>query len=124
MRDSDVQRLVFVTALGIYDELPEPFRTWNRDTIGADTLETYRRAADTVTSSGLDYTLVRPAWLTDGDEVDYETTDRDEQFKGTEVSRKSVAAFITEAIGAPARFSRADFGVNRPGTDGDKPSFI
>ena len=124
MQDSDVHRLVFVTALGIYDELPEPFRTWNRDTIGASTLETYRRAADIVTSSGLDYTLVRPAWLTDNDEVDYETATRDEQFKGTEVSRKSVATFITQAIGSPARWSRTDIGVYRPGTEGDKPSFV
>jgi NAD(P)H-binding len=40
--------------------------------------------------------ILRPAWLTDEDEVDYETTERNEPFRGTEVSRKSVAALIVK----------------------------
>jgi hypothetical protein len=41
--------------------------------IGED-LKPYRRAADIIEAAGLDSTIVRPAWLTDSDEVDYETT--------------------------------------------------
>jgi hypothetical protein len=41
--------------------------------IGED-LKPYRRAADIIEAARLDSTIVRPAWLTDCDEVDYETT--------------------------------------------------
>ncbi len=34
----------------------------------------------------LDYTITRPAWLTDRNEVGYELTGKGEAFKGTEAS--------------------------------------
>lgn len=87
-------------------------------------LPPFRRAADVIEASNLDYTILRPAWLSDEDEVDYETTGRNDLFKGTEVSRKSVAALVLEIIETPAFASRANLGVNKPGTDGEKPSFM
>jgi uncharacterized protein YbjT (DUF2867 family) len=78
--------LIFVTSLGIYDELPGKFGQWNRREIGPY-LPPFRRAADAIEVSGLDYTILRPAWLTDDDEMDYEITEKGEPFKGTEVSR-------------------------------------
>lgn len=117
-----VKRLIFVDALGIYDELPAAFNEWNRSMIG-DALVDYRKAADVLEASDLDYTIIRPAWLTNNDETDYELTQRDEQFKGTEVSRKAVAAFIATVIADPSTHSRANVGIDKPGTDGDKPSF-
>ncbi len=86
-------------------------------------LKAYRAAADLIEASELDYTIIRPAWLTDHDEIDYELTQRDEQFKGTEVSRQSVAAFVTDVATYPDRHSRENLGINKPGTDGDKPAF-
>jgi uncharacterized protein YbjT (DUF2867 family) len=77
-----------------------------------------------IEASGLDYTILRPAWLTDNDEISYETTRKDEPFKGTEVSRKSVAALVVECIHDTKRFSNSNLGVNKPGTDGDKPAFM
>jgi uncharacterized protein YbjT (DUF2867 family) len=77
-----------------------------------------------IETSGLNYTILRPAWLTDADEIDYETTARDEPFKGTEVSRKSVAALVVEIISSPASSARSNLGVNKPNTDGDKPAFM
>jgi uncharacterized protein YbjT (DUF2867 family) len=76
------------------------FGEWNRREIGPY-LPPFRRAADVIEASGLDYTILRPAWLTDEDEVDYETTERNEPFRGTEVSRKSVAALIMKIIDSP-----------------------
>ena len=40
------------------------FGKWNRREIG-DALVRYRKAVDLIESSGLDYTIIRPAWLTD-----------------------------------------------------------
>lgn len=122
MQAAGVSRLVFVTSLGIYDELPGKFQKWNKTMIGKE-LKPFRRAADAIEASGLDYTILRPAWLTDENKVDYETTAKGETFKGTEVSRRSVAELIAKIIATPSLHSRANLGVNKPGTDGDKPSF-
>ena len=123
MQANGVRRLIFVLSLGIYDEVPGRFGAWNNDIIGED-LKPFRRAADAIEASGLDYTILRPAWLSDADEVDYETTTRAEPFRGTEVSRKSMADFIVRILRDPARNIGGNIGLNKPGTDGDKPAFM
>jgi uncharacterized protein YbjT (DUF2867 family) len=123
MKAAGVRRLIFVLALGIHDEVPGKFGEWNEATIGAE-LKPYRSAAALIEASGLAYTLVRPAWLTDEDEVNYELTARNESFKGTVVSRKSVADFVVKLIEAPEKYEGGSVGVNKPGTDADKPYFM
>lgn len=76
MNAAGVKRLIFVASLEIYDEVPGKFGAWNRREIGPY-LPPFRRAADVIEASGVDYTILRPAWLTDKDEVDYETTERE-----------------------------------------------
>lgn len=122
MNQAGVKRIICVASLGIYDEVPGKFGEWNRREIGPY-LGPYRRAADRLEASGLDYTILRPAWLQDEDEVNYETTDKGQLFKGTAVSRKSVADLIVRIIRSPALHAHANLGVNKPGTEGDKPSF-
>lgn len=123
MQAAGVKRLVFVLSLGIYDEIPGKFGEWNHAIIG-EPLKYYRRAADAIEASGLDYTIVRPAWLMDEDEVDYETTAKGTPFKGTVVSRKSVGDLIAKVIANPELHVGANLGVNKPGSDGDKPHFM
>jgi len=88
MKHAGVKRLIFIASLGIYDEVPGKFGAWNRRNIGPY-LPPFRKSADLIEVSGLDYAILGPAWLTDRDEVNYQTTGRDEPVKGTEVSRKS-----------------------------------
>lgn len=123
MKGQGVKRLVFVTSLGIYDEVPGAFGQWNRDMIDED-LKPYRKAADIIEAAGLETTIIRPAWLTDEDEVDYEITTRKQPFKGTEISRKSVADYIVSLITNPSKDLGGNIGINKPGTDGDKPAFM
>lgn len=123
MQAKGVKRLIFVNSLGIYDEVPGAFGEWNRQEIG-QYLPPYRKSADLIEASDTDYTILRAAWLQDEDEVDYEISSRDQPFKGTEVSRKSVAALVTELVQHPDRLVRANIGVNKPNTDGAKPAFI
>ncbi|MBQ4666512.1 SDR family oxidoreductase [Aeromonas hydrophila] len=123
MRAKGINRLIFVNSLGIYDEVPGLFGEWNRREIG-QYLPPYRQSADLIEASDVDYTILRAAWLQDEDEVDYEITTRDEPFKGTEVSRKSVAALVTDIVLQPERLVRANLGVNKPNTSGDKPAFV
>jgi uncharacterized protein YbjT (DUF2867 family) len=123
MKDAGVRKLIFCTTLGIYDEVPGKFGEWNNREIG-EYFPPYRKAADLIEASGLDYVVLRPAWLTDADEIDYEITERNDPFKGTEVARKSVAAVVVELIEAPGALGNRNIGINKPGTDGDKPVFM
>ncbi|MEC3768850.1 SDR family oxidoreductase [Cupriavidus sp. SS-3] len=123
MQATGVTRLIFVLSLGIYDEVPGKFGKWNNATIGED-LKPFRRAADAIEASSLQYTILRPAWLTDEDEVDYELTVRNEPFKGTVVSRRSVGDLITRIIESPALHLDENLGVSKPNSDGDKPFFM
>ncbi len=122
MSKADVKHLIFVNSLGIYDEVPGKFGEWNKQEIGAY-LDPYRSAADTIEGSNLDYTILRAAWLTDNDEVDFELSQRNEPFKGTVVSRKSLATLITKIIEQPHQWARLNLGVNKPNSDGDTPQF-
>jgi len=122
MNTHNVKRLIFVTSLGIYKEVAGKFGEWNEMMIGSDLIP-YRKAADVIEKSDLDYTVVRPSWLTNNDETDYETTQKGEPFKGTEVARKAVAMYISDIIENPNKDVKASVGINKPGIYGDKPTF-
>lgn len=115
-------RLVWISTLGIYDEVPGKFGEWNNKTLGSY-ITNYAAAAKVIEDSDLDYTIIRPAWLTDKPEVDYEVTQKGEDFKGTEVSRRSIAQIVVDISQDPDKFKRESIGVNKPNTDGDKPAW-
>lgn len=119
-----VKRLIWISTLGIYDEVPGAFGVWNHQQLDGGYLETYAAAAKVIEQSDLEYTIIRPAWLSNKDTVSYELTYKGELFKGTEVSRASVADFVVSLITNPSQQIRRSLGVNQPNTDGDKPSFI
>lgn len=123
MDEAGVKRLIWISSLGVYDEVPGKFGEWNKNTLGSY-LTTYRAAADQITASDLDYTVIRPAWLTNKNEVDYEITrGAHTPFKGTEVSRLSVASYINDLVEDPSKDVRENVGLNKPNTDGDKPAW-
>lgn len=125
MDKAGVKRLIWTSSLGIDDEVPGEFGRWNKDYLG-DYLTTYHAAAQVIQKSDLDYTVVRPGWLTDEDNTEYETTseNKNEPFKGTQVSRKAVAAYIVSVIDDPSKDVRDSIGVDQPGTEGDRPLFM
>jgi uncharacterized protein YbjT (DUF2867 family) len=102
MRDKGVKRIIFISSVGIYDT---PLRA---------ALTPYRKAADVFENSGLDYTILRPAWYTNANEVDYVITQKGEPEKGSVISQKSLAAFITEIIEHPEMHVRENVGINKP----------
>lgn len=122
MHQANVKRLVWISTLGIYDEVPGKFGEWNNKTLGSY-ITNYAAAAKVIEDSDLDYTIIRPAWLTNKDEVDYEITQKGEEFKGTEVSRKSIAQIVVDIAQVPDKYSRESIGVDKAGTDGDKPAW-
>jgi putative NADH-flavin reductase len=118
------RRLIWIATLGIYDEVPGEFGKWNHQELDGGYLESQTAAARVIESSDLNYTIIRPAWLTDKPEVDYELTHKGEPFKGTEVSRKSVADLVTQLVHEPLREVGSSLGVDKPGTDAAKPAWL
>ncbi|WP_251197286.1 NAD(P)H-binding protein [Anaerotardibacter muris] len=111
MDRTGVKRLIFISSMGIYNEIP----AW-----GADgnleynpMLSTYREAADMIEASDLDYTVIRPGWFTSGP-VDYEVTRKGEPFGGHDVSRKSIADLVMKLIADPALYAHDSVGINTP----------
>lgn len=122
MHNANVKRLIWISTLGIYDEVPGKFGEWNKETLG-DYITEYAKAAKRIEDSDLDYTIIRPTWMTDKNEVDYEKFKKGEEIKDTEVSRKSVAAYIYHLIKNPKEDVRESIGLGKPGTEGEKPSW-
>lgn len=122
MDEEKVKRLIFIASIGVLDEVPGKFGEWNNKIL-VDYLPPYKRAVTLIEKSDLVYTIIRPAWLTDKDEVDYEVTSREEAFKGTEVSRKSIGSIVTKIMKNDLLYVKGNIGVNKPNTDGDKPAW-
>lgn len=104
MRETGVRRVILISSIGIYDKPLRPV------------LKPYRAAADVIETSGLDYTVLRPTWFTNVDEVDYEITQKGEPEKGSVVSQKSLAAFIVKVIEHPEQYVGESLGINKPGS--------
>jgi uncharacterized protein YbjT (DUF2867 family) len=92
--------------MGIYGEVPG--QKYSR------VLDPYRDSAAIIEASDLDWTILRPGWFTNGDEIDYETTQKGEPFRGHDVSRKSVASLVVKLATTPGLEVRKSLGVNKP----------
>lgn len=124
MHETHQSRLIFYSALGALHEVPGAFGTWNEQAI-ASYLPGFRKANELIKQDmTIDVTQIRPAWLTDRDEIDYEVTGENEPFKGTEISRQSVADFVVKLIKNPDQYHRTSVGLNKPHTEGTKPSWF
>jgi len=107
MKKTGRKRLIFISSMGIYDEIPEERH--------GSILEPYCKSAGIIEASGLDYTILRPAWLNDRDEIDYGTTRKGEPFKNAAevVSRKSVADLVVKLTMTPGFEIRSSLGVHK-----------
>lgn len=106
MEASDVNRLIWISSMGIYDEVPgERY---------SSILNPYRDSAAIVENSDLHYTILRPGWFTNKDEIDYVITQKGELFTGHDVSRKSLADLIVNLAVTPGLEVRSSLGVSKP----------
>ncbi len=102
MEETGVKKIIFISSIGIYDVHLKPI------------LKPYRKAADVIEASNFEYTILRPTWFTNADEVDYEITRKGEPEKGSVISQKSLATFIAKIIESPENCIRENLGVNKP----------
>jgi uncharacterized protein YbjT (DUF2867 family) len=107
MQNVGIKRLIFISSMGIYDEIPGERH--------GSILEPYCKSASIIEVSGLDYTILRPAWLNNRDEIDYGTTQKGEPFKNSSevISRKSVADLVVKLAMTPRLEVRGSLGVHK-----------
>ncbi len=102
MNETEVKRIIAISSIGIYQTPLRPI------------LQPYRKLADIIEASGLDYTILRPDWFTNSNEVDYALTKKGEPEKGTAISRKSIAAFMATIIANPGLYKNENLGISKP----------
>lgn len=112
MDRNQVSRLVFITSMGIYDEIPASVGA-SGNLSSNPVLQTYRDAADEIEASDLNYTIVRPGWFTDGP-VNYEVTRKGEPFGGHDVSVSSIADIVMKLVNDDTLYSKDSIGINIP----------
>jgi nucleoside-diphosphate-sugar epimerase len=72
MHATGLTRLIFISSMGIYGEVPgERYRS---------VLDPYRDSAAAIEASDLAYTILRPGWFTTDTAIDYRITQKGEPF--------------------------------------------
>lgn len=112
MNEESVSRLIFIASMGIYNEIPA--------SVGAggnlennSMLTPYRKAADVIESSNLNYTIIRPGWFDNGSQ-EYEVTHKGEPFGGHNIAVASIADLAKRLIEDDSFGSRDSLGIHRP----------
>jgi uncharacterized protein YbjT (DUF2867 family) len=62
----------------------------------------------------LDYTILRPDWFTNADEIDYTLTKKGTPETGSAISRKSIADFVSKLVNYPNLYVNENLGINKP----------
>ena len=107
MEKLSVKRLIFISSMGIYNEVP------GEDLSGNSILKPYRDAADVIEASKLDYTIIRTGRFDNGSD-NYELTKKGEKFKGHDVSRQAICNLVLRLIKENGFGVKESFGINRP----------
>lgn len=105
MQSSGLKRLIFISSMGIYSEVPgERYQS---------VLDPYRDSAALIEASDLDYTVLRPGWFTRDKAVSYQLTRKGEPFRGHDVSLNSLSDLIVKLALTPGLEVRQSLGVSK-----------
>jgi uncharacterized protein YbjT (DUF2867 family) len=104
MHTSGVRRLIFISSMGIYGEVPgERYRS---------ILDPYRDSAAVIEASDLDYTVLRPGWFSRDPRGSYRLTQKGEPFVGHDVSLDNLSDLIVKLATTPNLHIRCSLGVS------------
>lgn len=104
MKETGLKRLIWIGSYGVYDSENVSHRSRHAEPIRL------------IETSGLDYTIIRPQWFSNADEIDYELTKKGEVFKNPNayISRKSIAHLVIRLCVEPNFGIKESFGINKP----------
>lgn len=112
MEEIGVKRLIFMGAVGIYNEIPDEID-------GEDNLDNEpaqipnRKAVDIVEASNLNYTILRPGYLRNGTEDDFVLTVKGEAAKGYITPIPALVKFAVQLIMDDALYLRESVSITR-----------
>jgi uncharacterized protein YbjT (DUF2867 family) len=104
MHAANVKRLIFISSMGIYGEVPGERYT--------SVLDPYRDSAAVIEASDLDYTILRPGWFTRDAAIAYRITQKGEPFQGHDVSLNGLSDLIVKLACNPTMAVRRSLGVS------------
>ena len=96
MKENNIKRIIWMTGMGIHHEVPGPIKEILDKLV--ESQPNYVAAANFVMNSGLEYTLLRGAHLTDGNNKKYYTQKEGEPLRCNTCDRIAIAEFIGEII--------------------------
>ena len=114
-----VKRLIFMGAVGIYNEIPDKID-------GEDNLDNEpaqlpnRQAVDIVEASDLNYTIIRPGYLKEGKENDFVLSVKGEPAKGYITTIPSLVKLAVQLISDENLYARESVSITRDATQGNE----
>lgn len=112
MGECGVKRLIFMGAVGIYNEIPDEMD-------GEDNLDNEpaqlpnRQAVDIVEASDLNYTVLRPGYLKEGGENDFVLSVKGEPAKGYITTIPSLVKLAVQLISDETLYARESGSITR-----------
>ncbi|KXT70894.1 NAD(P)H-binding protein [Streptococcus cristatus] len=101
------KRIIFISSYGIYGELP------GQNSRVDSSLRPYRQAADLLETSGLGYTILRPGWFDNSNDISYELIDKGQVIYGNTISRKAIANYVAHIAENPDLDVKENYGIVR-----------
>lgn len=112
MQEVNIDRLIFMVAMGIYNEIPTSVGA--QDNVENNPAQIHNlRAAKVIEASSLDYTLLRPGFLISGPDS-VVITHRGEEVSGNTTTVSSVGTVAVRLISGELQASRESLGLNQP----------
>ncbi|HJE45776.1 NAD(P)H-binding protein [Levilactobacillus namurensis] len=112
MQNKSVTRLIFMVAMGIYNEIPAS--VGSQDNVNQNPEQIHNlKAAQVVENSPLDYTLLRPGFLISGPES-VSITHKGEPVSGNTTSLSSLGVVATRLVTGELKASCESLGLNQP----------
>lgn len=119
MGECGVKRLIFMGAVGIYNEIPDEMD-------GEDNLDNEpaqlpnRQAVDIVEASDLNYTVLRPGYLKEGGENDFVLSVKGEPAKGYITTIPSLVKLAVQLVSDETLYARESVSITRDATQANE----
>ena len=119
MGEYGVKRLIFMGAVGIYNEIPDEID-------GEDNLDNEpaqlpnRQAVDIVEASDLNYTVLRPGYLKEGEETDFVLSVKGEPAKGYITTIPSLVKLAVQLISDENLYIKESVSITRDAALGNE----
>lgn len=113
MTSTGVDRLIYMGAVGVYDEIPEETGGAKYNLANDPAQIPNHKGVEIIENSDLQYTILRPGLLRAGDPSDYVITTKGQPAKGYMSTIESVADLAIAIIDDPSKYLRESVSITR-----------